>query len=110
MPAPRTSPEPGASTEAFPMYLAPRVAAAGVPAGGRALHADTDDVAVAVTSRAEEPEVDPWAGDKVALTGCQPPVVPLNSVCAGVRRFDPDGTVVVVVVVVVVGGGGGVGC
>src|SRR5580700_704794 len=98
MPSPRDSPETSASTEASPMYLSPGVAAAGVPAGGSALHADTDDVAVAVTSSAEEPEVDPWAGDKVALTDCQPPVVPLNSVCSGVRRFDPGGTDVVVVV------------
>src|ERR1700683_1789667 len=109
MASPRDSPALGASTEASPMYLSPGVAAVGVPAGGSALTAPADEVAVAATSSAKEPEVEPWAGDKVALTGCHPPVVPLNSVCAGVRRFDSGGTVVAVVLVVVVGGDVAVG-
>src|SRR5580658_10098475 len=93
MPSPRDSPELGVSTVASPMYLSPGVAAAGMPTGGSALQADTHDVAVAVTSRAEEPGVDPWAGDNVASTGCHPPVVPLNSVCSAVRRFWADAPV-----------------
>jgi hypothetical protein len=67
---------------------------------------------VGVTSKADEPALDPWVVDKVALTGCHPGVAS-NSICAGLRRLGgvavADGIVVVVVVVVVLAGGVGAG-
>src|SRR6185437_14801140 len=102
MSSPSDCPELDASTVADPVYLWPGVAAAGVPAGGRALQADTQDVAVGATSRAEEFGLDPSAADRLLWMPCHPPVVPSNSLCWTVKRFDVvvlgGGTVVVVVV------------
>ena len=107
MSSPSDSPGLNASTVADPVYLWPGVAVAGVPAGGRALQADTQEVAVGATSRAEVFGFDPSAADRLLWIPCHPPVVPSNSLCWSVKRFDGvvlGGGTVVVVVVVSVGG------